>query len=234
MAGCNSCPSDSVSESDAVDPIFRRILWIALLVNGGMFVVEMIASQISSSVALQADALDFFGDAANYAISLFVLGMAIQVRARASLFKGATMGLFGIFVICNAVYRGFLGGTPESSIMGGVAMAALIANLGVAALLYRYRAGDSNMQSIWLCSRNDAIGNIAVMAAAGGVFATASRWPDLAVAAIIATLSLTAAFKIVRLALAEMKNVEQTTIDTSLKEEDINQPFATTRVNLSR
>jgi Co/Zn/Cd efflux system component len=205
MAGCNSCASDSVSEADAIDPIFRRILWIALVVNGGMFVVEIIASQISSSVALQADALDFFGDAANYAISLFVLGMAIQVRARAALFKGATMGLFGIFVIGNALYRAFLGGTPEASIMGLVAMAALIANLAVAALLYRYRAGDSNMQSIWLCSRNDAIGNIAVMAAAGGVFASASRWPDLAVAAVIATLSLTAAFKVVRLALAEMK-----------------------------
>jgi Co/Zn/Cd efflux system component len=209
MTGCNSCPTDSVSQADAVDPVFRRILWIALIVNGGMFMVEIIASQLSSSVALQADALDFFGDAANYAISLFVLGMTIQVRARASLFKGVTMGLFGTFVIANAIYRGFLGGTPESSIMGGVALIALIANLGVAGLLYRYRAGDSNMQSIWLCSRNDAIGNIAVMAAAGGVLATASRWPDLAVAAIIATLSLTASFKIIRLALTEMKNPEQ-------------------------
>ena len=212
---CTSCPSDSVTEDSAIDPVFRRVLWIALIVNGGMFVVEIIASQISSSVALQADALDFFGDAANYAISLFVLGMAIQMRARASLFKGATMGLFGIFVIGNAVYRSFLGVTPEPSIMGGVAMVALIANVGVAALLYRYRTGDSNMQSIWLCSRNDAIGNLAVMAAAGGVFASASRWPDLAVAAIIASLSLTAAVKIVRLALAEMKIPVESAIASS-------------------
>jgi Co/Zn/Cd efflux system component len=226
MAACNSCRSDSVSEADALDPVFRRILWIALVVNGAMFVVEMIASQLSNSVALQADALDFFGDAANYAISLLVLGMAIQVRARASLFKGVTMGLFGLFVIGNAGYRGFLGGTPESTIMGAVAMAALIANLGVAALLYRYRAGDSNMQSIWLCSRNDAIGNIAVMAAAGGVFATASRWPDLVVAAIIATLSLTAAFKIVRLALAEMKYPEQTIASSLATAEAIPEPVS--------
>lgn len=231
MAGCTSCPSDSMSGTVAIDPIFRRILWIALVINGGMFVVEIIASQLSASVALQADALDFFGDAANYAISLFVLGMAIQVRARASLFKGTTMGLFGIFVIANAVYRAFLGGTPEPSIMGSVAMAALIANLGVAALLYRYRAGDSNMQSIWLCSRNDAIGNLAVMAAAGGVFATASRWPDLAVAAIIATLSLTAAFRIVRLALTEMKNPDRTTAVTLPTEETMCDSLSPRRVN---
>ena len=210
MAGCHDCPSTSLSVDDTVDPVFRKILWIALIVNGGMFVVEIIASQISASVALQADALDFFGDAANYAISLFVLGMAIQMRARAALFKGVSMGLFGLFVIGNAVYSAFGGDTPEPSIMGGVAIAALIANVSVAALLFRYRTGDSNMQSIWLCSRNDAIGNLAVIAAAASVFATASRWPDLLVAGVIALLSITAAFRVVRLALVELKTPEQT------------------------
>lgn len=204
MPGCHDCPSEAALNSQSIDPVFRRILWIALLVNGGMFVVEIIASQLGNSVALQADALDFFGDAANYAISLFVLGMALHIRARASLFKGVTMGLFGLFVIANASYRAFSGSTPEPSIMGGIALLALVANVSVALLLYKYRTGDSNMRSIWLCSRNDAIGNLAVMAAAAGVFASASRWPDLIVAGIIASLSLSSAYQIIRMARQEM------------------------------
>ena len=166
MQGCTSCPSDAAKGSEQIDPIFRRILWVALIVNGGMFIVEIIASQISDSVSLQADALDFFGDAANYAISLFVLGMALHLRARAALFKGITMAAFGLYVIINAGYRAFIGSTPEPTIMSVVAVFALLANVGVALLLYRYRSGDSNMRSIWLCSRNDAIGNLAVLAAA--------------------------------------------------------------------
>lgn len=204
MPGCDHCPSDTVLSSEQVEPVFRRILWIALIVNGGMFVVEIIAGQLGNSVSLQADALDFFGDAANYAISLFVLGMALTARARASLIKGATMGLFGVFVIASATYRALNGSAPEASIMGGIALLALIANLSVALLLFKYRTGDSNMRSIWLCSRNDAIGNIAVLVAAAGVFASASRWPDLIVAAIIATLSLTAAYQIIRFARKEL------------------------------
>jgi len=131
MVGCHDCTSNNALDTLSVDPVFRRVLWFALIVNGAMFVIEMIASQLSSSVSLQADALDFFGDAANYAISLFVLGMALPVRARASLLKGASMGLFGLFVIGSAVYRAFLGSTPEPSIMGSVALLALVANVVV-------------------------------------------------------------------------------------------------------
>jgi len=209
MVGCHDCTSNNALDTLSVDPVFRRVLWFALIVNGAMFVIEMIASQLSSSVSLQADALDFFGDAANYAISLFVLGMALPVRARASLLKGASMGLFGLFVIGSAVYRAFLGSTPEPSIMGSVALLALVANMVVAALLFRYRGGDSNMRSIWLCSRNDAIGNVAVMVAAAGVLTTSSRWPDLVVASIIASLSLSAAVQITRMALNEMRDNKQ-------------------------
>lgn len=203
MVGCNDCASQGTESPE--DPLFRRVLWIALIVNFGMFLVEIVASHYGDSVSLQADALDFFGDSANYAISLFVLGMALSVRARASMFKGLTMGAFGIWVIYNAGYRALLGSEPEPSIMGSIAVLALIANVGVAVLLYRYREGDSNMQSIWLCSRNDAIGNIAVLMAAGGVFASASRWPDLLVAVLIAGLSLSAAYRVIRLALTEMR-----------------------------
>ncbi len=202
MPGCNDCPADGV---DGLNPVFRRVLWIALIANFAMFVVEIVASQIGDSMSLQADALDFFGDSANYAISLFVVGLALTIRARASLFKGATMALFGLWVIGSASYRAVYGSAPEAATMGTIALLALLVNVGVSILLYRFRDGDSNRQSIWLCSRNDAIGNLAVMAAAAGVFASGSRWPDLLVAALIAGLNISAAIHVVRLARAEIR-----------------------------
>ncbi len=204
MPGCTDCASDQAGE-DLENPRFRMVLWIALVANFAMFIVEVIASQLSDSMSLQADALDFFGDSANYAISLFVVGMALTVRARASLFKSATMALFGIWVIGSAIYRAMVGSSPEPITMGSVALVALVVNVGVAALLYTYRNGDSNRQSIWLCSRNDAIGNVAVMLAAAGVFASSSRWPDLIVAALIAGLNLHAALRVMRLARGELR-----------------------------
>lgn len=203
MVACNDCSVASKDQSQ--NPVFRKVLWIALLVNLTMFFVEIIASHIGDSMSLQADALDFFGDSANYAISLFVLGMALHLRARASVVKGLTMGLFGLWVIGAALYRVFIGSEPEPMIMGSIALMALVANMSVAVMLYRFRDGDSNMQSIWLCSRNDAIGNVAVLIAAVGVTATASRWPDLVVAMIIASLSLSAAYTILKLAFQEMR-----------------------------
>ncbi len=204
MPGCTDCASDQTGE-DLGNPRFRLVLWIALLANFAMFIVEIIASQISDSMSLQADALDFFGDSANYAISLFVVGLALTVRARASLFKSATMALFGLWVIGSAIYRAVVGSSPEPFTMGSVALVALVVNVGVATLLFTYRNGDSNRQSIWLCSRNDAIGNVAVMLAAAGVFASSSRWPDLAVAALIAGLNLSAALRVMRLAQGELQ-----------------------------
>ena len=204
MPGCPDCPSDSVAER-ANEPVFRRILWIALVANFLMFVVELGASRLADSMSLQADALDFFGDAANYAISLLVVGMALTVRAKASLFKGATMAVFGSWVIGSALYRAITGSAPEPMTMSSVAFLALLVNVGVSVMLYRFRNGDSNRQSIWLCSRNDAIGNIAVILAAVGVFASGSRWPDLLVATIIAALNIRAAIHVVRLARAEIR-----------------------------
>ena len=169
MPGCYHCP---VEDSSEIDPVFRRVLWVALVANATMFFVEIIASRLGDSMSLQADALDFFGDAANYAISLFVLGMPLHVRARASLFKGATMAAFGLWIIGSAVNRALNGSAPEPFIMGGVGFLALAVNVFVTVLLFRYRSGDSNMRSIWLCSRNDAIGNVAVLIAALGVFAS--------------------------------------------------------------
>ncbi|MGE0624763.1 MAG: cation transporter [Pseudomonadales bacterium] len=201
MPGCTDCAND-IPHSD--DTTFQRVLWVALIVNGAMFGVEVVASFIGDSISLQADALDFLADSANYTISLFVVGMVITARAKATFIKGATMAAFGCWVIGSAVHRALTGSAPDAGVMGGIALLALTANVAVAALLYRFRQGDSNMRSIWLCSRNDALGNLAVIAAAGGVFATATRWPDLIVAAIIAALNISAAVHVIRLAVTEL------------------------------
>jgi len=204
MPGCSDCAGENVAAIGS-DPIFRRVLWIALVANFTMFIVEIVASRLGDSLSLQADALDFFADSANYAISLFVVGMALSARAKASLFKGASMALFGSWVVGSAVYRVFTDSAPDPVTMSSIALLALLTNVAVAWMLYRFRDGDSNRQSIWLCSRNDAIGNVAVMLAAAGVFASGSRWPDLVVAAIIATLNIGAAQRVVRMAVAELR-----------------------------
>lgn len=186
-------------------PAYRRVLWIALAVNAAMFVAELVAARASGSVSLLADSIDFFGDAGNYALSLAVVGMALGVRARVALFKALCMGGFGVFVLGMALWRLRGGEPPQSLTMGAVGFVALLANAGVALLLYRFRTGDANMRSVWLCSRNDALGNLAVMLAALGVFGTGSAWPDLAVAGIMATLALTGAASVVRHAREELR-----------------------------
>ena len=197
----NCCASES---KPSVDPLWRRALWIALLVNAGMFLVELAAGELADSRSLQADALDFFSDGANYAISLGVAGLAIVWRARAALVKGITLAILGFYVMATAGLAVFQGASPQPAIMGAVGVAALIANAAVALMLYRFREGDANMRSVWICSRNDAIAKIAVVGAAVGVFGTGTAWPDLIVAAIIATLSITGGVKIVRLAWSEL------------------------------
>lgn len=178
-------------------PGFRKALWIALVLNGGMFLVEGAASLHSGSVSLLADAIDFFGDSANYILSLCVLSMGMLWRGRAALIKGLTMTLFGLVVWGRSLWTVKTGQIPEPLTMGVVGFLALAVNLGVALILFRFRSGDSDMRSVWLCSRNDAIGNLAVMVAAMGVFGTGTAWPDLTVAAIMGTLAITAGTSIV-------------------------------------
>lgn len=202
MSG-HCCASENLNAS--ADPLFKRVLWFALVINAGMFVVEIIASQYSQSMSLQADALDFFGDAANYAISLFVVSSSLAVRAKASIVKAFSMLAFGVFVLFSAGFRTIYGNVPVAETMGLIGILALFANLAVAAALYRYRGGDSNAQSVWLCSRNDAIGNLAVVAAGAAVFLSHSRWPDLVVAAIMAGLAISAAWQILKRARQELK-----------------------------
>jgi Co/Zn/Cd efflux system component len=203
------CHSDSCSTSQAADPRYRRILWIALALNFAMFIVELAAGIASGSVSLLADAIDFFGDAANYAVSLAVLSMALAVRAKAALFKAACMLGFGLFVLGKAAWTAKSGAAPEfqdmALTMGIVGFIALCVNVSVAALLYAYREGDANMQSVWLCSRNDAISNIAVMLAALGVFGTGTAWPDLAVASVMGLLAISSAVTVFKSARRELK-----------------------------
>ncbi|MDP1564668.1 MAG: cation transporter [Polaromonas sp.] len=202
-ANCRDHCSSDVGASQS--PRYRRILWIALVVNLAMFGVEIGAGVQSGSVSLLADAIDFFGDAANYAVTLAVLSMGLVWRARAALLKAASMLAFGVFVLGRAGWLAVHGSTPEASTMGAIGLLALLANVGVAGLLYRYREGDANMRSVWLCSRNDAIGNLAVMLAALGVFGTGSAWPDLAVAAVMAGLAITGAVSVFRQARQELR-----------------------------
>ena len=201
----NCC--DTGCETDAAPAVgpMRRVLWVALVLNAAMFVVELVGGVLSGSMALQADALDFLGDAANYGISLYVLGRSIRWRAGAAIIKGSGMGLFGLWVLGMALWRLAGAAPPQAPVMGALALLALAVNVLCAALLFAYRGGDANMRSVWLCSRNDALGNLAVLAAAGGVFATGSALPDLLVAALIATLALSGAWQVLRQARGELR-----------------------------
>ena len=178
-------------------PRYRRVLRAALLLNAAMFLIEIVGGLQASSVSLLADAVDFFGDAVNYGISLAVLGLSLQRRAQAALVKGVSMAAFGVFVLAKAAWTLQTGTVPEPVTMGVVGALALATNVSVAAMLYAWREGDANMRSVWLCSRNDAIGNVAVMGAALGVFGTGAAWPDLAVAGVMGLLALTAARSVI-------------------------------------
>jgi Co/Zn/Cd efflux system component len=182
----------------------RPLLWLALGINASMFAVEVIAGLIAGSVSLHADALDFLGDSFNYAISIAVLTMALSWRARAALLKGATMGVLGLWVIGEAAWHIYIDRVPEPIVMGAVGFAALLANAVVAVMLYRFRNSEANLRSAWICSRNDVLGNFAVLLAALGVFGTGTLWPDVVVAMAMATLALQGSVSVVRQSLDEL------------------------------
>lgn len=198
---CRDC-DDQPSQRQAG---YRRLLWLALAINSAMFIVEVLSGLRGGSVSLLADSLDFLGDAANYGISLFVLGLSIATRAHASRLKAVSMLAFGVWVLGLAAWHLFSGPVPSVPTMGIVGTCALLANGAVAGLLFAYRDGDSNMRSVWLCTRNDVLGNIAVLLAALGVFGTGSSWPDLLVAAVMSTLALTSGAHILRQSSSELR-----------------------------
>jgi len=213
MAGCCEHDANASISGPGVDPVWRRALWVALVVNACMFAAEIAAGFAASSSALQADALDFLGDSVNYAISLGVAGFGLAVRSRTAFFKGATLLVLGLWVVGSAGWRALTGGAvPHADVMGWVGFVALLANAGVALMLFRFRRGDADMRSVWICSRNDAIGNVAVMLAALGVFGTGTLWPDVIVAAIMAALALTGGWTIMHHAVSELHATKRSAI----------------------
>jgi Co/Zn/Cd efflux system component len=206
MADCCCTPPPLNLGSDkAATAAYRRVLWAVLAINAAMFMVEIGAGLAAGSASLQADALDFFGDAANYAISLMVVGMALRYRATAALAKGATMAVFGLWIVGTVVWHALHGTLPSALTMGAVGFAALAANAVSFGLLWAYRGGDANMRSAWICTRNDVLGNLAVLLAALGVFGTQTGWPDIVVAAIMAALALQGATVVIRQSLGELR-----------------------------
>ncbi|MHB1354039.1 MAG: cation transporter [Thiobacillus sp.] len=203
MSGCGC---DSVCEAPAPHRGYRRALWVALALNALMFGVELGASFAAQSVSLLADAVDFLGDAGNYGVALFVLGLAPVWRSRTALWKGWLMIGYGVFVLGKSAWQWSAGVVPEPVIMGGVSLLALAVNVGVAALLFAHRRGDAQARSVWLCSRNDALGNNPVLGAAAGVWVTAQGWPDIAVALVLAGLALSSGASVVRHARAELRS----------------------------
>ncbi len=193
---------------DGVSDDYKRRLWVVIALNAGMFAVEMTAGRLAQSQALQADALDFFGDALTYGISLAVIGASVAIRTRAALAKGISLLLMGLWVFGSTVYQVFVAGVPQAEVMGVIGFLALAANLASVLLLVRYKDGDANVRSVWLCSRNDAIGNVAVMIAALGVWGTATGWPDLIVATIMAGLFLSSAIQIMTQAYRESRGAQ--------------------------
>jgi len=196
---CNAAPIN--------DPGYRRVLWVVLAINASMFIAELLLGFAARSVSLQADALDFLGDAANYGISLLVTGLQLHHRSRATFVKGVTMGGFGVWILVSALWHAAHGTLPSASTMGQVGVAALAANAVSFGLLWKFRSGDSNMRSVWLCSRNDVIGNIAVLLAALGVFGTSRGWPDVLVAIIMAGLAVQASWIVTTAATRELSRV---------------------------
>jgi Co/Zn/Cd efflux system component len=202
------CGCDDAVTFEGLSGAYRRVLWVVIAINAAMFLVELGAGMLAGSQALKADALDFLGDTATYGISLWVIGRPLAWRARAALFKGLSLGAMGLWVLGSTAYQVLVLGVPQAAVMGAIGALALAANVASVLLLLKYRDGDANVRSVWLCSRNDAIGNLAVIVAASGVWASGTAWPDLAVAAIMAGLFLLSSVQIVSRALAELGSVQ--------------------------
>jgi cation diffusion facilitator family transporter len=200
-----SCGCGTNPRFDGLDPRYKRVLWVVIAINAVMFVIEIAAGRLAGSQALQADALDFLGDTLTYGLSLAVIGASLKTRATAAFLKGASLMLMGLWVFGSTAYQVLILGLPQAEIMAGIGFLALAANVTSVLLLLRYKDGDANVRSVWLCSRNDAIGNVAVMVAAVAVWAFGSAWPDLIVAAAMALLFLNSSYLILRQAREEYR-----------------------------
>ncbi len=211
-----SCNCSDGVKFDGISPAYKKILWIVIAINFAMFVIELSAGFMGQSQALKADALDFLADSATYGLSLAVIGQSLLLRSKVALIKGYSLALMSLLVVVTTLYRVLFEANPEAVVMGSIGMLALTANLTSVLLLMKYRDGDANVRSVWLCSRNDAIGNIAVMLAAAAVWMTSSSWPDLLVAFLMAPLFLSTSIQIIRQAREEAASAAQPCTDKSI------------------
>lgn len=192
---------------DGLSVVYKRVLWAVIVINGMMFALELSAGFLAGSQALKADALDFLADTATYSITLSVIGMPLVWRAPAALFKGLSLAAIGLWVLGSTAYHVLILDIPQVEVMGAVGILALATNLTSVLLLMKYRNGDANVRSVSLCSRNDAIGNVAVIVAASGVWVSNKAWPDLLVAGVMAGLFLWSSIQIVRQARHELGHI---------------------------
>lgn len=216
----NECGCSNNVAFDGMDARYRQALWLVIALNAAMFGVEMGAGVLAGSQALQADALDFLGDTLTYGLSLAVIGTSLRIRATAALIKAATLGLMGVWVLGSTLWHALVLGLPRAEVMGLVGFLALATNMASVLLLLKYRNGDANVRSVWLCSRNDAVGNIAVVVAALGVWGTATAWPDIIVAVVLATLFMQSATKVFRQALDERRTIRP--IGSEMRQQRVN------------
>lgn len=196
--GADDDDEDKIPDLSHVTPAYKRALWIVVLLNVGYGIIEIGGSILSGSQALQADSLDFIGDGLISFLGLIAVGWGLAARAKAALLQGVFLALLGLGVIGSTLYRVFVEHEPQTLLMGGFAIVAFVVNVLAAVVLIPHRKGDANMRAVWLFSRNDAIGNLAVVVAAGLVWLLNSPWPDLLVAFAVAGLFLQSAWSIIR------------------------------------
>jgi Co/Zn/Cd efflux system component len=206
MPGCHHHDTCCDVTFDGQSAVYKRILWVVVALNGGMFLTELVGGALADSMALQADALDFLGDTLTYAASLLVIGRAAHIRANVAIVKGLSLAVMGVLILGLTIHKTVVQGAPDAFVMSGIGVAALAANAATVLLLLKYRSGDANVRSVWLCSRNDAIGNVAVILAAGAVAWTGTPWPDLIVAVAMASLFLHSSTLILRQAFRERRD----------------------------
>jgi Co/Zn/Cd efflux system component/copper chaperone CopZ len=201
---------DKIPDLSHVTPAYKRALWIVVLLNVGYGIIEIGGSILSGSQALQADALDFIGDGLISFLGLIAVGWGLAARAKAALIQGVFLAVLGLGVVGSTLYRVFVEHEPQTLLMGGFALVAFVVNVLAAVVLIPHRKGDANMRAVWLFSRNDAIGNLAVVFAAVLVWWLSSPWPDLIVAFAVAGLFLQSAWSIIRDARSDLSQGRST------------------------
>jgi len=199
----NCCASDARNDQE------RKILWVVLILNFGMFVVEFAAGWIADSSGLLADSLDMLADAAVYSLSLYAVGRSLQYRAKSALLNGYLQSMLGMLILVDVGRRIWMGSEPQPQLIFSIALLALAVNIISFAFLYQHRKGDVNLKASWICSRNDMFANVGVLISAGLVAWLDAPWPDWLVGGLIAAIVLHSSFGIIQEAKKTMHSGEE-------------------------